>query len=76
MVYPQFAICEEEFNNPHPRLITTVQTSGGLLLAKWLWKYGTEFILAGVTLADFGVRRCSLEHVPLRRECCRLVILY
>ena len=53
MVYLQFEICEEEFNNPNPRLITTAQTSGGLLLAKWLWEYETEFILAGVTLTGF-----------------------
>ena len=76
MVYLQFEICEEEFNNPNPRLITTAQTSGCLLSAKWLWEYETEFILAEVTLAEFGVRRWSLEHVPLRRECCILVILY
>ena len=53
MVYPQFEICEEEFNNPNPRLITTAQTSGCWLLAKWLWEYETEFILAGVTLTGF-----------------------
>jgi len=53
MVYPQFEICEEEFNNPNPQLITTGQTSGCLLLAKWLWEYETEFILAGVTLTGF-----------------------
>tara|TARA_B100001013_G_scaffold297357_1_gene198040 strand:- start:374 stop:565 length:192 start_codon:yes stop_codon:yes gene_type:complete len=49
MLYPQFGICDEEFNNPNPRLITTAQTSGCLWLAKWLWEYEIEYILGTST---------------------------